>query len=142
MNPITKVEMNLARAVVKAVELREGSYDHDAADLAEGEFTDYGIFYTRELQSCCEEACVEFDIGAGAGRLLFLALDAWQNDTWQWAKQILDPSAICSPTSMHCQHGNAYPEVTDVTEADEPEEETPACFACANYWENINDEVS
>jgi hypothetical protein len=78
----------LAKAILAAVEMRESSYDliaSEAAQLANPEkMLDYRKFYRIGLETACNMSAPP-----GIGRLIFLALDGWWNDTIEWAKEQL-----------------------------------------------------
>ena len=122
---INPMEKAMAKAVLKSAELRELSYDKDAADAATEKDTldraewelynptkiypvgvDYKKFYQLTLEQACHEACK--DVGVGMSGLIYLALDGWWNDTISWAQRILDPTATQAPTIYECQHGVSY----------------------------------
>lgn len=88
----------LAKAVLKAVELREASYDHAEADKAQAQYhrslkgyanvlpPDYNSFYRKSLREACQESCVDDPELAGAVYLLLVA--TW-NDARGWAIETL-----------------------------------------------------
>lgn len=134
MRKANEIEISIAKTVLRAVELRESSYNHIAADIATKQadeerkqkpnsifagLVDYKQFYTMSLEDACYKAAEEGP-GIALGRLIYLALDCWWNDTIDWAQQLLDPTAtiICTPT--HCQHGLSH----DID-----------CDKCCEFWD-------
>ena len=131
---------------MRAIEIREGSYDNKAADEAtvkndeaRAEFdknnphkiyyggVDYSKFYKLNLEEASEEAAKE--IGCiGVGRLIYLALDGWWNDTMYWAHHITDPTTTTEPTNNSCQHGVEYSESKD---------KEFKCDLCTENWARI-----
>lgn len=126
MREANQTELKMARAILEACKINQESYDKDAADQATAAdedaraafvpqhsldiyFTtvDYSKFYRIGLEEACEQACDLFGM-AGVGRVIYLALYGWWNDTREWAKRVLDPTATCVPTLKHCQHGVEY----------------------------------
>jgi hypothetical protein len=135
----------LAQAVLKSAEMQQMSYDLTASALATAEYdrkyaefmeanpggiyygcVDYKQFYTITLEEACEKCSPP-----GVGRLVYLALESWWNDTIEWANAVLDPTATTIPTLEHCQHGTEYHEI----DPQAPEgDDKPFCELCkANY---------
>lgn len=82
------IAKTIAKALLRAIEIHEGSYDRKAADHASAtqKYPDYASFYAISQQQACLDACTE--IGEPAlGFLLYLALDAWWNDCNDWAQE-------------------------------------------------------
>ena len=99
--------LDIANAVIKTVDVREQSYDKDAAYKATVEYEkkrkecenvdqnktvclmpNYGKFYKKTLEEASEEACKELDIDTRLSRLIYLAVDGWWNDSIEWAETI------------------------------------------------------
>ena len=78
----------IAKAVLDAVEMREGSYDLIASEAAQAanpeRMLDYKKFYKIDLETACNKCAPP-----GVGRLIYLALDGWWNDTIEWANEQL-----------------------------------------------------
>lgn len=91
----------LAQMCLKAAELREASYDHDASNKATHEdqekqrknraegvetysMLNYSSFYRLSLQDACLKVSPE------CGQLIYLALDGWWNDVAEWANDTLN----------------------------------------------------
>lgn len=102
----------VAQIVIDAARIREESYGHVAADAATADESvtmvigpSYAKFYTKNMRQACHEAAGDNPALAG---IVYLALDGWWNDTLDWAKAVLDPTATCAPTIFNCQHGTPY----------------------------------
>jgi hypothetical protein len=143
---ISPISLELAKIVLRAMELREGSYDEEASRLAVikndeeiAEFNktnidkiyyggvDYKQFYKLTLEEACDQAAKEGDC-IGVGRLIYLALDGWWNDTMYWAYHVTDPTAIVDPSTTNCQHGVEY---------SESEDKQFECELCTKNWDRI-----
>ena len=112
----------LATAVLEAVRIREESFDLKLF-REDGRGPDAG--YTITLEEAVEQVSPP-----GVGRIVYLALAGWWNDTLMWAEQVTEPTATTVPTLKHCQHGVDYP----------PPEEKSAdsdwhCPLCKAYYE-------
>lgn len=146
----------IAIAILGAVKLWSDSFDQagaDAAAIAEqlkreewernqpgrlypGYGTDFKQFYTKTLEECCHEACAQKDgPGISNGRLIYLALDGWWNDTIDWANQVLDPTGTTEFSLEQCQHGVPYPKPVDVEAEEKPlEKDDWHCKLCKEHW--------
>jgi hypothetical protein len=97
-NNIPTPSIVLATAVLRAIELHEGSYDTAAAEEASAEYNavtnrlvltpDYEQFYTRSLTDCCLQAANESGDSDLQLPIYFLASSRF-NDCQEWAKQVL-----------------------------------------------------
>lgn len=155
MREANQTEIKMARAILEACKIHQESYDQAAADAASeaydtahrafcadpqnegkvyyGLMPDYAKFYILDLDEACEQACAKFNM-EGVGRVIYLALEAWWNDTTIWAEQVLDPTATCVPTLKACQHGTAYVNNPPVEEDVDPEIKW-ACQLCKAFYE-------
>lgn len=161
MREANQTEIKMARAILGAVKLQQDSYDNAAADAATAKYDeayaafhadpanadkvyygympDYKQFYTTSLEDACELACDTLAM-IGVGRVIYLALDGWWNDTIYWAQQVLDPTAVCVPTNSMCQHGHVYVNNPSVDEecATDPED-IWACQLCKTFSESLEE---
>lgn len=82
--------LNLATACKRAMAIHSDSYDHDARLATEKtEHFDPSEFYRKTLEEACGEAAEEAGYDYLAGRLLYLAINAWWNDVEYWADHII-----------------------------------------------------
>lgn len=154
---INETERNFATAILKAVSIREGSYDHATADAETEELEqeraiwergnpdrmwigsiDYARFYRITLEEACYEAAAEGP-GIAIGRIIFLALYECWNDAIEWANQILDPTATTAPTNKNCQHGFIYKSNDCEGSLDEAHavstiDEGESCLLCEKFF--------
>lgn len=153
---LTSADVQLAKALLEAVKLREESYDQVAANKATeicqaqeeeqklrnpsqvyyGVGVDYAQFYRMDLETACEKAASSYPaIGIACARLIYLALDGWWNDAIIWAQAVTDPMGVCAPTTNYCQHGVEHHVPEPEKEEAEPAEDFGwACKQCeANY---------
>ncbi len=85
----------LATILNRAMQLREDSYDQDAADDAQRDLiagrrtgsVDFATFYRTSLRSACEEACTEAGLPEMV-EIAFLLLHSNWNDVAIWIEQI------------------------------------------------------
>jgi len=81
----------LAAAILKAAEIHEASYDHEAAKTAaENEKgVDFNKFYLIPLHVACNTAAVEVGFGTRGTQPIYLLLKNSWNDSLEWAKDAL-----------------------------------------------------
>ena len=90
--------LKLAAAILKTVDIREGSYDKIAAEQATKERdekyrnnnfsagTDYSKFYTKTLEQSAEEATKELGLPEDLNYIIWLLLFSAWNDAIAWAE--------------------------------------------------------
>lgn len=79
------MKKELARAILRCMEIREDSYDRVEADKskASGEVWNWSVFYKKSIEQACQEGCPEL-----AGLLHPMLYSMW-NDAAEWATAVL-----------------------------------------------------
>ena len=78
----------LARIIKRGAQISEESYDHAEADrmTKEEKYPQYSRCYKKTLEEACKEAAKEARVPE-LGRIVYLALNGWWNDSLDWAEQ-------------------------------------------------------
>lgn len=79
----------LAEILKKAAQIKEESFDHEAADKAEGRGThiDFNQFYKMNLKQSVKQAVTEFKVDPRFSYYIYLSFH-WWNDILDWADGI------------------------------------------------------
>ncbi len=112
--------MSLAEAIQLAAKTREDSYDHEAADKAEGIAVNYEKFYTMSLREAAEFAVQDICLDPKLAVPVYLLLTACWNDALEWADSVLNTGkVICNYIGIDnkvcslCPHSDEHEEEDD-----------------------------
>jgi len=85
------MEKTIAKLILKAQEIREKSYNSNAAENTNLDcmFIDYNDFYMKTIEQSIFEASNELEINHELDYLIFLLLLYGWNDIQLWAKKIV-----------------------------------------------------
>ena len=81
----------LAKAILMAAKLHEGSYDYEVANkIEEGiSTTDYNQFYKLPLRDACDKAAEQLGLDTKGTPFIYLLLKNSWNDALEWAKSVI-----------------------------------------------------
>lgn len=90
--PPDEMTLRIAKALEEAAEIRESSYDNQAANIAEkkGTVVDFSKFYQKDIKEASYEACVNNKLDPHLYFLLYLLLDSYWNDVSCWSKDMYE----------------------------------------------------
>lgn len=86
-----KFARQLAQAIKDTMTIHEASYDHEAAIEARKKklVSEYGSFYGKTVEQSALEAAEKNKIDKSVAFLLYLLVDDWSNDVYDWVQEVL-----------------------------------------------------